>query len=65
MISPNRGLNNETFPDYTPTTQQQVAAQNVESREKKRSPYTIVSLEQKTVVGKYAHGTTNAIRQFC
>jgi len=42
------------------------AVQNAESREKKHSPYMIVSLEQKAVVGKYAadHGATNAIRHF-
>ena len=44
----------------------EVVAKNAESREKKRSPYMIVSLEQKAVVGKYAadHGTTYAIRHF-
>jgi len=44
----------------------EVAAQNVESKEKKRFPYVIVSLQQKAVVGKYAagHGTTNAICHF-
>jgi len=45
----------------------EVAVQNVESREKKRSPYMIMSLlEQKVVVGKHAadYGTTNATHYF-
>ena len=44
----------------------EVAAQNANSREKKHSPYMIVSLDQKAIVGKYAanHGTTRTICHF-
>ena len=40
--------------------------QNAERRRKKRSPYLIVSLEQKAVVGKCVadHGTTKAMCHF-